>query len=383
MNRTVPLSTVEGFRREIKDLRRQVMDLKRDQGWQFDSDEQECCGEGFGASNVVGLGTQDAPDVLDWTAGGGSWVDGDAEWIWHTALVSGSRPADEEGWFVGAFNSPASVAASVEFSADDECEVYLNGTLIGSTAGTPDAYTLRFTALVTLVNGPNVFKVTARNDSAASSNPAAFILSVQSLSGTVLFRTNDQIGWTGYTTEPTGWANSLEASYALDDLTDVATGSPSNGDALTFETASGLWKPAPGGSLPGAWASFTPTWTAATSNPSLGNGTLIGKYIQLGKTIHFRVKLVFGSTTTSGTGAWRFDLPVAPHADYSSNTGLNVGGYAENNGVAGYSIDGARIDSGSTIIVQSPNGGNVYQSGTPFAWGNLDFLSFHGTYEAA
>lgn len=51
-------------------------------------------------------------------------------------------------------------------------------------------------------------------------------------------------------------------------------------------------------------------WTAAVTNPVLGNGTVLSTYDINYKTINFRVNLVTGSTTTRGSGKWSFALPV-------------------------------------------------------------------------
>lgn len=59
-----------------------------------------------------------------------------------------------------------------------------------------------------------------------------------------------------------------------------------------------------------AFASYTPTWTNAGTANSLGNGVLTGGYFQVGKLVVVRFSLVFGTTTTSGNGAWKFALPV-------------------------------------------------------------------------
>ncbi|MFL4947474.1 hypothetical protein ACJ6WE_08890 [Streptomyces sp. MMS24-I31] len=61
--------------------------------------------------------------------------------------------------------------------------------------------------------------------------------------------------------------------------------------------------------VPGAWTAFTPSWTASTTNPSLGNGTLIGRYQKIGRTVFFHVNLITGSTTSYGSGAYSFGLP--------------------------------------------------------------------------
>ncbi len=60
-----------------------------------------------------------------------------------------------------------------------------------------------------------------------------------------------------------------------------------------------------------AWATYDVQWTAATTNPTLGNGTLSGwwRYID-DKMIAVRINLLVGSTTNVGVGQYRFSLPV-------------------------------------------------------------------------
>ncbi|MER5601525.1 hypothetical protein [Streptomyces sp. NPDC002265] len=59
-----------------------------------------------------------------------------------------------------------------------------------------------------------------------------------------------------------------------------------------------------------AWTSYTPTWTAS-SNPAIGNGTLAGQYIKIGRTCIAAVRVAMGSTTTYGSGGYSFGLPFA------------------------------------------------------------------------
>lgn len=64
--------------------------------------------------------------------------------------------------------------------------------------------------------------------------------------------------------------------------------------------------------VPGAWTSYTPTWTTSgTPGPSVGNGTLTGRYQRIGRTITYHINLIAGSTTAFGTGTCSFALPVA------------------------------------------------------------------------
>jgi hypothetical protein len=59
-----------------------------------------------------------------------------------------------------------------------------------------------------------------------------------------------------------------------------------------------------------AYGSYAPSWTAATTNPTLNNGTITGNYLQIGKRIEGRIILTIGSTTTLGSGAYTFGLPA-------------------------------------------------------------------------
>lgn len=65
----------------------------------------------------------------------------------------------------------------------------------------------------------------------------------------------------------------------------------------------------------GAWTAYAPTLTGTVSNPSIGNGSIIGRYRTSGKTVDFRIEILVGSTTTRGSGFWGVTLPVAPRSD--------------------------------------------------------------------
>ena len=60
----------------------------------------------------------------------------------------------------------------------------------------------------------------------------------------------------------------------------------------------------------GGWTSYTPAWTATTTNPTLGNGTIVGRYLKIGRTCHVMLRLVIGSTTAAGSGSYRLSLPA-------------------------------------------------------------------------
>lgn len=59
------------------------------------------------------------------------------------------------------------------------------------------------------------------------------------------------------------------------------------------------------------WTSYSVSWTASTTNPTVGDGTLIGKYRYLDSdTVQVKILLIPGSMTTYGSGGYRFSLPV-------------------------------------------------------------------------
>jgi len=121
---------------------------------------------------------------------------------------------------------------------------------------------------------------------------------------------------------------------------------------------------------------YTPTWTSSGTAPALGNGSLTGSYIRNGRTIVVTVELALGSTSTTGTGDWRFALPSTAQTNYL--------------GSAIMSDSGVNLYVGSAIALQSQTyavvsanaaGGNV-ASTVPFTWGNADSLRFTVQYES-
>jgi hypothetical protein len=134
-----------------------------------------------------------------------------------------------------------------------------------------------------------------------------------------------------------------------------------------------------------AWTSYTPAWTTdGVTQPVIGNGSVTGAYKQIGKTVFVRVKLNCGSTTTFGTGAWQFGLPVtASNAD-----GIQFPCSILENSVAwfGGTVNGTY--SGATfksaIITPQPFTHTLaaVTAKSPFTWGDSDSLQFNGTYES-
>ncbi|ARF75675.1 hypothetical protein B7C62_28035 [Kitasatospora albolonga] len=71
------------------------------------------------------------------------------------------------------------------------------------------------------------------------------------------------------------------------------------------------------------WTAYTPAWTSSGTNPALGNGSITGRYMKIGRTVHVSILLVGGSTTTWGTGAYSIAAPFT-----SANIGVAFVGAA-------------------------------------------------------
>jgi hypothetical protein len=72
---------------------------------------------------------------------------------------------------------------------------------------------------------------------------------------------------------------------------------------------------------------YTPGWFAATTNPTLGDGTIEGAYRRTGKWGDAAFRITVGSTTTFGTGSYEFELPSGwslPAGAWNNNQGIGV-----------------------------------------------------------
>lgn len=178
-------------------------------------------------------------------------------------------------------------------------------------------------------------------------------------------------------------------TYATATAMNTANATPKAGDIcyrtdlVAYMMYNGsAWVPASGN----AWTSFTPTWTAVTTNPSIVNGTLEGKYIQIGKTVHVRISMVAGSSTTFGSGEWKFALPLTAATLGNSNFGWHGSSIGLRPGTA-YNAGIGRIYSGGTFAqVVSPTAADgstnaAWGAAVPYTWASTHVLSLSITYE--
>jgi hypothetical protein len=130
------------------------------------------------------------------------------------------------------------------------------------------------------------------------------------------------------------------------------------------------------------WTAYTPAWTATTTNPVLGNGSLVAAYKradEASRLVYLRLRLVAGSSTSFGTGFWRFSLPTGTvlsliqtiHGFVGNDTGTNR-----------YPV-AAYLTTSNGIEQIGVNGSTGVTNTAPFAWASGYQLVLGGVFQVA
>lgn len=152
--------------------------------------------------------------------------------------------------------------------------------------------------------------------------------------------------------------------------------------AITEPSYSQFFAPA---NFPGGF-NYTPTWTATTTNPTLGNGTIYGRWTRLGSIITVSIILTFGSTTNFGAGNYYLGLP------FSARNANNVQFFGianiRDSGVASYEriamiAPSLSVDDITLFVDPHPGTNNNFATPTsPFSFGSGDVIAVQITYES-
>ena len=155
-----------------------------------------------------------------------------------------------------------------------------------------------------------------------------------------------------------------------------ATGTSTTGATGATGTAGAAGATGSGSGAP-AWQAYTPTWTVSSGTaPAIGNGTLAGRYWQLGATVYVRILFLAGSTTTYGSGGdWQFAVPVAA----ASGNNQSVPGFIAAS--SAYNVAGI-IPAGGSNLLPLTSSGYVTNS-SPYAWSSGGEIFIEGFYESA
>lgn len=141
--------------------------------------------------------------------------------------------------------------------------------------------------------------------------------------------------------------------------------------ALASSTLGAEWR--------SALTAYAPTWTATVTNPTVGNGSLTGKYLRIGNLCFFNILLSFGTMTTDGNGLYFFGLPFVPAAVGR----WKVDALLDDNNVNTVSGWGDVRPGNQTFFLQRTSNDAVVTHDSPVNWGNLDQISISGWYEVA
>ena len=139
-----------------------------------------------------------------------------------------------------------------------------------------------------------------------------------------------------------------------------------------------------------AWSNYVPTIT----NLTVGSGTLTSRYIQLGKTVHYSGRFIFGSGSSIG-GVIIIPMPVNAHSSYQAHEqlGTSITYKGATNAIYGGQVLYTGSNALRISIPITQNASNpVYVLGVstswiatsvPAAWSSGHYFSWNITYEAA
>jgi hypothetical protein len=138
-----------------------------------------------------------------------------------------------------------------------------------------------------------------------------------------------------------------------------------------------------GGTIP-ATSTYTPAWTSDGSAPAIGNGTLSGRYVLIGsQLLWIAIRFVYGSTSTAGTGNYRFSIPAAYKALNTGGVPQTVSGKLLDSGTAHFAASGyiAGNNAYFNVVIGDATGVRVFGAGVPLTLATGDELNLTGIIE--
>lgn len=149
------------------------------------------------------------------------------------------------------------------------------------------------------------------------------------------------------------------------DLTDSA------GGTVTIDGST------PGGGGGGSFSSYSPTWTATTTNPNVGStGSIVGQYRDDGAVVHYEIAITLGGVGVSaGSGVYEFSLPV------TAALGIAPAGLAVfRRGGATFYARLAMTNTAGDKVQLTSDGGTRMTNATPAAPASGDTINISGSY---
>jgi len=171
--------------------------------------------------------------------------------------------------------------------------------------------------------------------------------------------------------------------YATADNTVARLGIGTAGQILKVN--SGATAPEWGSASSYTWTNYTPTWT----NLTVGNGTVVARYLKVDKLMTVYVLLTFGSTTSISSAVVQFTVPEATTSNwqYAPIFLWQAGDYGSNSYAGSAYFEGSTTKVGlyiwkanATYISTSVD---AITSTVPHTWTTNDTIAISFTYEVA
>lgn len=189
------------------------------------------------------------------------------------------------------------------------------------------------------------------------------------------------------TTITASWANANVRDqgvtpFATISARDSAITAPVNG-MLCYVTSTGIFY-----GYNGAWLEFgglaartayTPAWTSDGTLPTLGNGTLTGRYRLTGKELDLQILLQSGNTSTYGTSTYRLSLPASMTTVITPQVATAVYTHAGTD----YPLIAMINGSASTFTFRQASANAVVSNLVPVTMASGDSINLSGRIEIA
>lgn len=132
--------------------------------------------------------------------------------------------------------------------------------------------------------------------------------------------------------------------------------------------------------LQAGWTSYTPTLTAATTNPTAYVGT--GRWLQIGKTVLWKACITFNGAAT-GTGAYSLLLPASPENAMAAGYRHTFQGVAFHSGVYPIFCQTTGANPAPLFFVNAVGGAaaTALTQNSMVAFANGDTISVSGQFE--
>ncbi|MFK0151207.1 hypothetical protein ACIQVK_03880 [Streptomyces sp. NPDC090493] len=137
----------------------------------------------------------------------------------------------------------------------------------------------------------------------------------------------------------------------------------------------------------GAWTTYTPTFGSTGTAPAVGNGTLNGQYMKIGRTVIMSLTFTIGSTTTFGSGNLSFTLPATGAA---ASNGVALNASASRTGTQNFVMGAMPLTNNATTTstiwfasTSTSGDWDAWTASVPWTLAAGDIVRVWGQYQAA